>query len=698
MLKINTADALFPIYNQINDSSPAKNLSLSDMALMVLEPIVGPKEAAPAITPYLAQGKTKVCALDAMYHGLIVDHDHDNMTADGIKAIYDPYGISYLAFTTSSHQQPGKGNRWKVIIPLASPADHDRWLEIAAGASLMMQTDIAQARTCQVFFAPNILETSSPYEYINRTDRPFVDLADTDHPFVYGCYNAYQTEQARLDQIAVNATPMPRVNVNINGSGTIIEQVNQAFSLSDVLIGNGYIQRGKRYLAPGSGSGIPGVVILPGGRCYSHHGAGDPLSNLNNGGHSLDSFDCICILDYGGDVTRAIKELAPQVDPEGQKDRQREYMQKQARLKAEFQDIPDLKEDAVFDISNFSMKGRSTSMELKMLDDKFVLGKLAIMGQSTIFYAPPNAGKTLLIIYLIQEAIKSGDINANDVFYINADDTYKGLIQKLKIAEEYDFHMLAPGHAGVNGGPVFKSEFLTTYLEKMIKNKTASGKILILDTVKKFTDLMSKEKSSKFAEIIRQFITHGGTVIMLAHVNKHRDENKKVIYSGTADLVDDSDCAYTLDKVQDDPNGTRTVKFENFKLRGDVALEAFYQYDYAQGTTYFDRLASVTNLDAEDQKRVEQQHQLDIILKRNQDGVDAIIESIQEGTNKKTSLITEAMAKSDISRTKIKRILDNHTGTDRKQNQFWFIEIGEKNTKTYQLNYGVFDSKTPESL
>jgi len=62
---------------------------------------------------------------------------------------------------------------------------------------------------------------------------------------------------------------------------------------------------------------------------------------------------------------------------------------------------------------------------------------LAIFGQSTIFYAKPNAGKTLMVIYLLKESIKAGKINGEDVFYINADDTYRGLVQKLMIAEKY---------------------------------------------------------------------------------------------------------------------------------------------------------------------------------------------------------------------------------------------------------------------
>jgi hypothetical protein len=142
-------------------------------------------------------------------------------------------------------------------------------------------------------------------------------------------------------------------------------------------------------------------------------------------------------------------------------------------------------------------------MELQMLDDKFVLGQMAILGQSTVFYAKPNAGKTLLVLWLICDAIQRGELDGSQVFYINADDTHKGLVYKLKLAEARGFHMLAPGYND------FKAADLSVYLGKMISSQTAKGSVLVLDTTKKFTDPMSKEKGSKFGETVRQFVSQG---------------------------------------------------------------------------------------------------------------------------------------------------------------------------------------------
>jgi len=348
---------------------------------------------------------------------------------------------------------------------------------------------------------------------------------------------------------------------------------------------------------------------------------------------------------------------------------------------------PDIEESAappVFDICNFALNGTSEEMESKMLEDKFVLGRLAILGQSTVFYAKPNAGKTLLVIWLLCDAIKRGEMDGKDIFYINADDTHKGLVHKLRRAERYGFQMLAPGYKG------FRADHLAKYLDSMIQTDAAKGRILILDTVKKFTDLMRKDVASKFGEAVRQFVAHGGTIISLAHVNKHRDGEGKVVFGGTSDLVDDADCAYTLDVVTEDKaTGQRTVVFENFKSRGGVAREAFYRYDYADGTSYHDRLESVVAVSDTERREAQKLKKRAAILEKNKPAITAIKECINEGINHKTALVKEASERAGIAKAKITKALEEHTGGVLAENQFWHVVVGDKNSHVYHLNYGV---------
>lgn len=272
-----------------------------------------------------------------------------------------------------------------------------------------------------------------------------------------------------------------------------------------------------------------------------------------------------------------------------------------------------------FSLSSFALNGSSAEMKAKMLKDKYVAGKLALLGQITFWYAYPNIGKTLLILWLLIDAIKRGVIEAKDIYYVNADDNHKGLTYKIELAETCGFQLLAPGYKG------FQSDRLSSYINAMINNNTASGTIIVLDTIKKFADIMDKKRGSKFGETLRQFSMHGGTVIGLAHVNKHRDDNGQVVYSGTTDLVDDCDCAYTLDVLNTNKtSGLRTVKFTNIKNRGDVALEAVYEYNYSEGLSYGGKLHSVRPLSDDEKHDAAKRLALDNMLEHNREAVDVI--------------------------------------------------------------------------
>lgn len=340
-----------------------------------------------------------------------------------------------------------------------------------------------------------------------------------------------------------------------------------------------------------------------------------------------------------------------------------------------------VEQEAPFDLSQFSLNGESQRMKEKMTQDRFILGRMAILGQSTVVYAKPNAGKTLLTIWLLIEAIKAGEIEPSHVYYVNADDNHKGLAYKLELAERYGFHMLAPGYHG------FESKMLPAYLGQLVAGGQAMGRVLILDTVKKFTNLMDKGKASGFGEVVRRFTMHGGSAVMLAHVNKNRDEEGGVVYTGTADLVDDADCAYTLDVVTEEPVG-RTVKFKNFKNRGDVANEAVYLYDHTEGKTYGDRLASVRPVSEAEQHQAEQRRVMADKLERNLEAVHAIKQCLRQGERTQTELVKEIRDTTGLSRQKVLRALRDHAGRDPHRHQYWLLEVRDKNAHVYRLNHG----------
>jgi hypothetical protein len=126
----------------------------------------------------------------------------------------------------------------------------------------------------------------------------------------------------------------------------------------------------------------------------------------------------------------------------------------------------------------------------------------------------------------------------------------------------------------------------------MVDHEMCHGKIIILDTVKKFTDLMNKKVGSMFMDSSRQFVQSGGTLIMLAHTNKHKGLDGKVVYGGTNDVASDADCVFTIDLISDD-GITKQVLFENIKNRGNVSREISFSYKL-DAENYHDLLESVS--------------------------------------------------------------------------------------------------------
>ena len=235
----------------------------------------------------------------------------------------------------------------------------------------------------------------------------------------------------------------------------------------------------------------------------------------------------------------------------------------------------------------YSLRGRSAELDAMAVAQKPLFGNICLSGQGTVFCAPPNAGKTLITLGLIIEAVESGRVKGEDIFYINADDTTQGVGEKNRVMDEYGVHMLAQGYAG------FKAKLLIGSIECMIAEDLARGKVLIIDTFKKFTQPMSKAETSAFTDVIRRFVLKGGTLLCLSHTNKNPGTDGKNQFAGVNAIIDDLDSVYVID-VKTDPNADRRIAiFSNKKRRGNSPDTATYSYAAAPDIAYLDRLASV---------------------------------------------------------------------------------------------------------
>jgi hypothetical protein len=321
-------------------------------------------------------------------------------------------------------------------------------------------------------------------------------------------------------------------------------------------------------------------------------------------------------------------------------------------------------------LSKFSLRGQSEQIEANLQDAVLILGKIAVCGQLAVIYAEFGSGKTLTIIHMAIKSIEEGLIDPEKLYYCNMDDSVHGLVEKNRLAEEYGFHMLSQAFNGFDA-----KVFLTVILELIATNQ-ATGVIVILDTLKKFTDVMSKKDASDFANTMRQFSLKGGTVIALAHTNKHKDSNGKSIYSGTADILADFDVGYTVDVLSDE-SGIKTIEFTVKKRRGKVADSVAYSYKSDSETSWLECLFSIEEVDSFDLFPLKQAVQ----KKADAEIADAVKACICEGTNQKMKLVKASAIAAGVSQAIACGIIEKYTG----ESSYWQFTVGAKGAKVFQL-------------
>lgn len=250
-------------------------------------------------------------------------------------------GKAYLVYTTHSHTP--KFPRWRLFVPFNSPIklpliDHEASLEVQKqqketrapyflteqrirlrlAEQLGISKDIIDFTKLNAYGA-SFLPSAARQEDLDHHHLVVRDGDGIDPSTLWAEYLEEEREKAELQKKAAQSPsgPFMHIATRPGTEGLIAELLPHLPSIEELLIQNGYQRINDRFLAPGSGSGLPGVVILDGPdgreRLYSHHGPNsDPLSATGNGGHALDALDIITILRFGRDRNKALSTLGNQ--------------------------------------------------------------------------------------------------------------------------------------------------------------------------------------------------------------------------------------------------------------------------------------------------------------------------------------------------------------------------------------------------
>ena len=331
-------------------------------------------------------------------------------------------------------------------------------------------------------------------------------------------------------------------------------------------------------------------------------------------------------------------------------------------------------------LHSYSITGESQTLRQQMLDDAFVLKDIAIRGQWTTIYASPGNGKTLLTIWLLIEALETNLLDGDNVFYVNADDNFRGIVEKTELAEKSGFHTVAPNQKG------FKSSEIPNLMLQLAETGEAKGVIFILDTLKKFLDVMQKKDATDFGIISRNFVSAGGTLICLAHTNKHAAADGRPIPGGTSDVRDDSDCVYLLNKIAGQLyEDTVGVEFINDKARGDVADTVSFSYSRRHGQTYEELINTVNRIENDKIEELKLSAINAQQLEADKEVISSVRNSIEAGITSKAAIIKFVNQETGITQRKISKVLDDRTGNIYQLGHRWSVETGAHNKNKYSL-------------
>ena len=196
---------------------------------------------------------------------------------------------------------------------------------------------------------------------------------------------------------------------------------------------------------------------------------------------------------------------------------------------------------------------------------KFAWRRLIPQGHMIAICSKANGGKTTLMVHIAGDMARDG----YRVMYINADASASDIKDYKHHAMEYGYNLINPD---LTNGTADK---VTEELRQIsIADGDFSKVVIVLDTLKKFGDMMNKSKSKQFNSLLRTLTAKGITVICLTHTNKHDDKDGKPIFEGTGDLRNDFDELIYLISVKS-PDGTTTVSTLKDKTRADIRDESF---------------------------------------------------------------------------------------------------------------------------
>lgn len=301
----------------------------------------------------------------------------------------------------------------------------------------------------------------------------------------------------------------------------------------------------------------------------------------------------------------------------------------------------------------------SKEQAARFASPEFAYDNLIIEGHLIAIVGQPGAGKTTIII---RKVVPSLVQQGYEVIYVNVDVAGVDAKEFVQIADEVGFDLLMPDVAGTDVQQV------TDGLISLVQNRIdCSGKVLFLDTLKKFTEVISKSRAKEFYKLLRQLTALGMTVVVLGHTNKYSAADGKPVFEGTIDLL--SDCDELIYLIPDKrPDGSLIVSTEPSKARGKIEPITF-------------EIAPNRNVNRSDYVDVLDTKKKAIQFENDSDAIERITEALRNGKRSQSGIV-ESLKDHRINAKRTRAVLKRYAHLNAYR-QLWREERAFQGNKLY---------------
>jgi hypothetical protein len=538
------------------------NITFSEILQLAIHPQRVPKTQAQWVIPSMLASRTfKKQEAEGMFVALWADLDKEPPSLDKLVGLMEDF--DFVAYTSRSATKAIP--KCRIIIPLSEPLPGVDWVicqEILNDklTNRGITPDAANLRPAQLCYLPN---RGQFYDYRSRCNGSTLD------PMNDWVNEVAVKKQTQVDKDAAmarltQAAKERRAVLSISDSPDLIGAFNRAYSVPELLIRARYDQKGDTFRHPASESGSFSASVKD-GRVHSLSTA-DPLYTGGGGIGAHDAFSVFTVLWAGGDRDNALEIAGDDwltIDGESWNVvRQRKYQQGQ-QTKSHIKpletgtDVADCFDDLVLNSEDVQ----------KMSEAEFLIPNMIVRGHVAAYVSPGNGGKTTIFIYLSERLAAIG----MKVLYINVDGSPGDLKRHYAHAANHGYKVVAPD------AKTGKSTDDVLAIFKSIASGSASCRdlVFIIDTLKKFLDVINKKEAKEFYKLLRAITVKGATICLLGHTNKYKGEDGKHVFEGTADLRNDLDELIYLDSDLNLAGDQLEVTTRPDKVRAEFAPKSF---------------------------------------------------------------------------------------------------------------------------